>query len=398
MKTKRIAITWQLSDSHGWGVFGLNLALQLIKMGGPTPLLLAPPLFIQNDTGRDAILKPFVDEQIITAQKIETASGPVMGADVVVLHALGNAFMSSPISSRFIGRKNIGVSFFEETGFDANAITRAKKFDRIIAGSSWNLQMMQAAKIDNGVFVSQGIDDAIFHSAPEINKSAHKNTRFKDRYTIFSGGKLELRKAQDLAIEAFKVFHRNHDDALLVTAWQNNWPTTAESIKGSPHIQRAPKIDSNGDLRIADWAAGMGLGGHQFIDLGWVANQEMPSIFNDMDLALFPNRCEGGTNLVAMEAMASGIPCIIAANTGQIDLIADNNCYPLQTQTQIAPTGSPAEHWRNSDINEIIAVMEHAYSNRDDARRIGEKGAAFMKKRSWEIQVQKLIDALSDLL
>jgi len=394
MKTKRIAITWQLSDSHGWGIFGLNLALQLIKMGGPTPLLLAPPLFIQNDAERDAILKPFIDEQMITAQKIETANGPVMGADVVVLHALGNGFMSSPISSRFIGHKNIGVSFFEETGFDANAINRAKKFDRIIAGSSWNLQMMQAANIDNGVFVSQGID----HTKYQPKAKTSKQARFKDRYTIFSGGKLELRKAQDLVIEAFKVFQKNHNDALLVTAWQNNWPTTAESIKGSPHIQRAPKIDSNGDLRIADWAAGMGLGTHQFIDLGWVANADMPSIFKDMDLALFPNRCEGGTNLVAMEAMACGIPSIIAANTGQLDLIIENNCYPLQTQSQIAPTGSPAEHWRNSDINEIITAMEHAYQNREDARTIGENGAEFMKKRSWEIQVQKLMESLSDLL
>jgi len=394
MKTKRIAISWQLSDSHGWGIFGLNLALQLTKSATPTPLLLAPPAFIKDDPERDRILKPFVDEQKITSQKIEAATGPIMGGDVCVLHALGNAFMSSPISSRFIGHKNIGVSFFEETGFDEQAIMRAKKFDRIVAGSSWNLEIMQKSGIDNGVFVSQGIDGKRFH--PGL--VASNNDRFKGRYCIFSGGKLELRKAQDMVLEAFKVFHKSHPDALLVTAWQNNWPTTAASIQGSPYIRSAPATDSSGNLCIAEWAASMGFGHKQFIDLGWVANDKMPEIFAHMDVALFPNRCEGGTNLVAMEAMATGIPSIIAANTGQLDLIGDDNCYPLMQQTQIAPDGSPAEHWRNSDLNEIVTVMERAYENREQAREIGKNGALFMQQRTWEIQVKALMQALSDLL
>ena len=40
-----------------------------------------------------------------------------------------------------------------------------------------------------------------------------------------------------------------------------------------------------------------------FVDLGWVPNWQMAAILRDMDVGLFPNRCEGGTNLVAMEAM-----------------------------------------------------------------------------------------------
>jgi glycosyltransferase involved in cell wall biosynthesis len=39
------------------------------------------------------------------------------------------------------------------------------------------------------------------------------------------------------------------------------------------------------------------------------------------DVAVFPNRCEGGMNLVAMEAIATGVSVILANGTGQADLI-----------------------------------------------------------------------------
>ena len=44
---------------------------------------------------------------------------------------------------------------------------------------------------------------------------------------IFSGGKLELRKGQDLVVAAFKIFHARHPDALLISSWQNGWPESA---------------------------------------------------------------------------------------------------------------------------------------------------------------------------
>lgn len=42
----------------------------------------------------------------------------------------------------------------------------------------------------------------------------------------------------------------------------------------------------------------------------------MPEVFREVDLAVFPNRCEGGANLVAMEAFAYGLSCLILQNTG----------------------------------------------------------------------------------
>jgi glycosyltransferase involved in cell wall biosynthesis len=67
----------------------------------------------------------------------------------------------------------------------------------------------------------------------------------------------------------------------------------------------------------------------QILDLGAVPNREKPSILCEMDVAVFPNRCEGGTNLVAMECMACGLPVILSRNTGHLDLIDGDNCFAL---------------------------------------------------------------------
>src|SRR3546814_1575573 len=58
----------------------------------------------------------------------------------------------------------------------------------------------------------------------------------------------------------------------------------------------------------------------------------MAPIVREMDAALFLSRCEGGTNLVAMECMACGVPTVLSANTGHLDLVGSGVCIPLETQ------------------------------------------------------------------
>ena len=88
------------------------------------------------------------------------------------------------------------------------------------------------------------------------------------------------------------------------------------------------------------------------------------------DVALFPNRCEGGTNLVAMEAMASGIPCILSANTGHMDLINEDNCYPLLKQSEVT-SFTNTKDWGESDVAEVVENLERVYKDRQEARRRG---------------------------
>ena len=318
MLTRRIGITWQLTDLHGWGIFGLNVAKELILNGPVPPLILSEPYISASNAKQAEMFKSFFSEQATIMAQIEGAGKQATMNEVVMLHSLGNSFMHSPISDQVLGHTNIGFVFFENPVMDDQALTRAKRYDKIIAGSRWNRDLIRDMGLANAAFVSQGVDLERFQ--PRL-----KTGMFDDKFVVFSGGKLELRKGQDIVLAAFKCFHERHPDSLLVTNWHNAWAETAKNMSKSPHFNHEPKINTDGTLNFKAWVSEAGLPDEAHIDVGAISNSRIPSIMTEASVALFPNRCEGGTNLVAMEAMASGIPCILSANTGHLDIITDTN-------------------------------------------------------------------------
>lgn len=391
MKTQRIGITWQITDLHGWGVFGLNVALELALNGPVHPLILSPP-YISAPTPRiSRLLDPFVKEQEALLKQIDAQQGQVLIKEALLLHSLGNAFMHSPISEKIRGHANIGFIFFEDGRLSETALERARVYDKIVAGSSWNRDLILEHGIENASFVSQGVDLSRF------SPRARTGT-FGDRFVVFSGGKLELRKGQDLVAAAFRIFHERHPDSILLTNWHNAWPETFSNLTLSPHCDNAPSVNED---RVADfpgWTQGMGIQEGSHMDIGAVPNAHLPQIIAETDVALFPNRCEGGTNLVAMEVMASGIPCILSANSGHLDIISGDNCYVLEKQSVTSPEIDPSGIWHDSDIDEIVERLEQAYTDREDAKRRAEAGVKFMQGLSWSNQTKALIEDLADFM
>lgn len=391
MTIQRLAISWQLSDTHGWGVFGYNLVRNLMRHGPVAPLLLTEPLL--NGLPEEDIdeVRPLVAEMRQIMASIKAQGQPVRSGQIAVLHALGAQFRHRDEFHLVKGRRNIGFTFFERGGFDADAIARANAYDRILAGSSWNRDYGRASGVADIEFVSQGVDTEIFVPGPASGA-------YRGRFAVFSGGKLELRKGQDLVLAAFRRFHARHPDAVLVTSWRNPWPETAMDVTASVHVNTAPGVDTDGNLEIAQWAAENGVPPEAFVDLGWLPNRAMPEVLRDMDAAVFPNRCEGGTNLVAMEAMATGAPCILSANTGHLDIIAGDNCFPLTDQRPVTDANSNTAMWRESQVGQIVEQLERVYDDRAEARRRAEAGARFMTGLSWRNQTAKLVAAIDDLL
>jgi glycosyltransferase involved in cell wall biosynthesis len=127
-----------------------------------------------------------------------------------------------------------------------------------------------------------------------------------------------------------------------------------------------------------------GFPAESFVDIGPLANAQTAELLREIDLAVFPNRCEGGTNLVAMECMACGVPVVLFRNTGHLGLIEPSNCYALDFQIPIAEiTGrKDLEGWGESSIDELVTKMEQAYAEWDEAQQRGDAAAAFMKEWS----------------
>jgi glycosyltransferase involved in cell wall biosynthesis len=151
-------------------------------------------------------------------------------------------------------------------------------------------------------------------------------------------------------------------------------------------------------INFAKWTAGAGIPEGAYMDVGAVPNSHIPQILAEVDVALFPNRCEGGTNLVAMETMASGVPCILSANSGHLDIISGDNCYALRKQTLSPQSVDPTGIWHESDIDEILEALEKAYTDREDAKKRADAGVAFMQGLSWNHQTKELISQLSPFI
>ncbi|MGB0695478.1 MAG: glycosyltransferase family 4 protein [Rhodospirillaceae bacterium] len=390
----KIGIGWQVGLPSGWGTYGMNLTLRLVTQGHqPVPLSLAQQVSV---TPLELRLLERPIQAFRMTQKLMELHGR-LDLPHCVLHGLGDQLLFAGLSDRMQGIPDIGVLFMESATVPEENLERAKALPLIITGSSWNQRVLEGLGLTNARFCPQGIEPSLFHPAPRAGMLP------KDRFVIFSGGKLEFRKGQDILIAAFREFQRAHPDALLVTAWTNLWQSSLETLKSSRHVSGLPTLDERGKLGVHEWLVANGLPADSIVDLGPVANSAMPRLLGEADLAVFPNRCEGGTNLVAMEAMACGVPCILSANTGHFDLIDKHNdvptAYAIDRQIDIGEvTGTPRlKGWGETTVEDLVATMERAYANQAERQAIGNAGAQFMGQWSWDSQVRKLVELIGSV-
>jgi len=376
-----LGIAWPPGLHSGWGVFGTNLVLHLARKPHLRPFLLNVGGFAQPNPLHRPLLAPMLQQW--QAFQAHLPGDRPLSLPFPVLHALGNDF-STTSRERFQGSRNYGFIFFENTQISAEGLARAQQYDRLLAGSTWNTEILARYGIDAPT-VWQGIDPTLFHPAPKAGW-------YRDRFVIFAGGKLEFRKGQDIVVAAVREFRRRHPETLLLFAWNTHWPAFLLGLDRAGHIQGLPPTTANGQMDIGAWLVANGLPPDSFVDVGLMPNPLMATVYREADVALFPNRCEGGTNLVAMECLACGIPTILSANTGHRDLIDSEHCYPLTHQKPVDPHPHfpGTDGWGESDLAEILAILERVYRDRASAQRKGEKAAQFMTRFTWAHQAEQL--------
>ena len=385
MTPKQIGIGWQVGVPSGWGVYGVNLALELARRNiAPEIYMIQPQIALTE--AQSAILVPHLLRQ---PQNLAQFQSNTVTIDGPMLRCMSDQLELPADLFALRGKPDIGVVFFESATIPQANVDKARALAGIIAGSTWNADVMRRHGLTAVATCFQGVDHSLFSPGP-------RSGRFSGRFVVFSGGKLEYRKGQDLVVAAFKKFHARHPDALLVVAWQNLWPDLAKNITLSTHTKGSPAAGPDGRLDLTGWMMGNGLPPSSFIDVGLLHNAQTSALLNEVDVAVLPSRCEGGTNLVAMECMATGVPVILSQNTGHLDLIAADNCYPLSMQLPIGALTGRAEYqdWGESSIDEIVAQLEAAYTDTETRRARGAAAARFMQEWSWANQVGKLVDAV----
>jgi glycosyltransferase involved in cell wall biosynthesis len=300
---------------------------------------------------------------------------------MTVVEGLGNGLFR-PGGLR--GTKTMGRCIFEDTNLE-QLDEKLARFDVLLCASRWSADLLRANCTKRVEIIFEGIDPSQFHPAPR------SGVLDRNRFYIFSGGKVEFRKAHDLVLLAFKEFSRRHDDAVLVTVWHSPWPQLSAGFQGK--LGAPLELTPQGVIDVKKWVARNGVDPTKIIEIGQVPNALMPSLLREMDCALAPSRAEACTNLLAKEAMACGVPVILAANTGVKDLIAEGNSMPLTRQRPVRDYPlSGTEGWGESDVEEIVEALERLYSDTALRKRIGIAGAAWIVEegRTWSNHARQL--------
>jgi glycosyltransferase involved in cell wall biosynthesis len=382
-------LNWQINPNTGWGVLGLNLALQAELDQRYAPVPLVPTLYPEwLSSQHGPPMEKILAREKAARQLRQPETQGCCVCDFPVLHSLGNWLGLSGAgdpTSRARGTSNLGIIFFESTQFSEQALAAGRTFDLILAGSTWNQQVLRGCGLTNVETFLQGVDLSLFRPAP-----APSGNR---AFFVFSGGKLEFRKGQDLTVAAFRKFWQHHAEAILVTAWHNPWPKSMMGIDRQGHVSGCPAVDAQGRIDVTSWLEANGVPRNACHDIGLVPNYLMPSVYAQVDVAVLPNRCEGGTNLVAMECLACGIPTILSANTGHLDLVDERHCYPLTRQRPVPPTPPFAgmAGWGESDVDEMVELLERVYRDRAEAARRGGAASRFMQGWSWRTRYEELL-------
>ncbi|GMI19445.1 hypothetical protein TrCOL_g8290 [Triparma columacea] len=368
-----IALNIPVGGGFGWGSVGEALALHFLSRGRKIVLTNA----VHGGVLRESTRK-------VLKGTLEANEGRLKGVEeMTVFHAVGKDMIET---TGVWGRVNVGILFSETVKWEREEMEELRKFDVLLAGSEWNKRVLEQAGRGMGVELKvdvfrQGIDKGMWGVGRK-----HRNGEIVEEgkeFVVFSGGKLEPRKGQDILIAALRIFQAQHSDVRLVFAWQNYWPETMSGIDESGLVEGIPEWDDiTGALRIVEWLGKNGIDEDRATDLGRPSQSELAAVLETLvDVAVFTNRCEGGTNLVAMESIGSGVCTILSGNTGHMDVVervclglGGAGCLVLEEQTE------KGDGWWESNVEEVVRRLEEVYGDREGRMRVGRRG----RERVWD--------------
>jgi len=363
-------------SQFGWGICGQYLVKEIAEY---TEIKYITEGFDLTDIG-DELDYYFLKNKCVRQQEVwPLNSTERKNTNHPVLQAITDETLQ-PWLINLKSNFTVGYTFFEMNVLSAqNVRTGRDYFDVIATGSTWCTAVLKNHGLDKVTTIIQGIDPQLFNPA-----HAEKEI-FKDRFVVFSGGKFELRKGLDIVIKAYKVLQDRHPDVMLINAWYNPWPFSMQtmatspyikcSITGTDYIQAIDKILTDNDIDLS-----------RVITVMPRQNAQMARLYKNTDVGLFPNRCEGGTNLVLMEYMACGKPVIASFSSGHRDILTPSNSILIKTMKplNIKSKGVLQAVWDDPDLDETIDHLEAAYQNRDTLKLIGEQAGADLEQLTWK--------------
>jgi glycosyltransferase involved in cell wall biosynthesis len=372
---------------HGWGVCGKYIAKELSRL--EEVRLLTESLEFQNiqDEFDFRLLKSM---QVGESEALAIRSGAVQRLSCPVLQNIMDKTLR-PAVPGFYGTKTVGYTFFEDNILAPEFIENGRRFyDLVVAGSTWCEEVLRQHGLTNVSTIIQGVDPTIF------NATHARKEYMQDKFVVFSGGKFELRKGQDIVLKAFKILHDRYPDVMLITSWYNHWAASMQTMCASPHIRFTPESGEYSTL-MQRTLVDNGIDPARVITLPPYPNIMMTRIYRNTDIGLFPNRCEGGTNLVMMEYMACGKAVLASYNTGHKDVLSPENSIMLTQMRKLSISANSQEIavWEEPNVDEVVEKLDWAYHHRSNLCTIGNRAAQDMSSLTWSRTARLFRETLS---
>ena len=346
---------WPIDSHFGWGIRGLNYALSwpgVAVSAMPEGRAELPP-----DDPRWPLLRERIAQSRRFQSEILAKSGENVEIEAPVLVAMGNDLTPQRTAFGRVlrGRPTIACPVFEDVESVKRNIARLEGYDAVVVASRWNQEVLDGLGVA-ATLCHEGIDPTIF------NPGVRASVETSGKYRVFSGGKVEYRKGQDIVIEAFRRFAEAHDDAVLVAAWGSPFGFSGQDFEGKWE-HGAPPGSHIGRPNFHAWVERAGIKPHQFGYVEPCANWRMAETYAGCDVAVFPNRREGGTNFVAMEAMGCGVPTVRSPWHGHADLLNE--------------PGMMTSNYNKEDVSQAAEWLSYVYHH-------GFKGQELSEHWTWE--------------
>jgi glycosyltransferase involved in cell wall biosynthesis len=293
-----------------------------------------------------------------------------------------------PLFPNARGQENYAYTFFENE-LTAASIENAKRYDLILGGSTWCRDRMLEKGVTNCEVLIQGVDTGLFFP---IQRGAPQ-----ERFIIFSGGKFELRKGQDLVLRAVQILQKKYADIWLVNCWHNLWPASVRLMEHSRHIRFKYHEKETWQQNMQRTYADNGLDPGRIVTFDLLPQHKQRDLYAQTHVGVFPNRCEGGTNLVLMEYMACAKPVIASYTSGHKDILTSENALRLTDMQNFNLVGSSGQlmgRWQEPSLDELIAQLEYAYLHRELLQKVAAKAGTDLLKFSWKQTAQRLMQQM----
>ena len=329
----------------GWGILGMNLMGQFAN---DEDFEVIAPM-----AGGASMFTGMTPLHYTLMEKIRSRPMPEHD-NYIQIDCIGNDLRGSGTSAKC----PIGRVIIEKP--DPKGVENLGVYPYLLTGSRWCAELIESISGREAKVIHEGIDPSIFHPSP-------RSGWLGDTFNIYSAGKVEHRKGQDLVLRAFRAFVSRHQDARLVTLWNSPFADLGNGYRGT--LEEPLWMGENGFLNVKRWAHDNGIDADKVLELGCVPNWMLPQVLKEMDVAVFPSRIESCTCLPLMEAMACGILVIAPNHSGLkdvlrrgLDLVLERY-QPIKSTTEYFFPHSDID-WYECDVDEIVEKLEVAYGRR----------------------------------